>query len=850
MADRAGMTTPLTRFLVGAAMLSMALPAALPAAAAPAGPEAPGRVLVRFVDDGPAPRSLAGVSALQEPRVGRNTGITVADVPSGTSPAVVAAQLRARSDVVWAEPDQRWHPAALSELLDDPGADQLWGLHSTGQTVSGVAGTKDVDVDAPEAWQITRGRASVVVAVIDTGVDIEHPDLAANVWTNPGEVPGNGIDDDANGYVDDVHGWDFANDDASVFDDASDDMHGTHVAGTIAARADNGRGIAGVAPGVTVMPLKFIGSNGSGSTSAAVEAIEYAAAMGADVVNASWGGSSKSGFLSEAIDELDAVFVAAAGNAGRDADSKPVYPAAYPHDNIVSVAALTHTGSLASFSNWGATSVDVGAPGRSVLSTVPGGRYWYLSGTSMAAPHVAGAAGLVHSAAAGLSPQEVIGLLLDTTTPLASLQGRTVTGGIVRARAAVWQAAAVTPPGKVRDLAATFGAGSVGLSWRPPADTGGVPVADYVVTASPGNHRAVTSSTNASLTQLRSGTTYTLTVTARSNAGTGPGVSTTATPAATKDTEDTTGDPDAAILDPARIAGSDRFATGAAISRSAFGAGVTDVYVATGHGFPDALAGTAAAASRGGPVLLVASGHVPEAVATELDRLRPQRIWVLGGRAAVSDDVLEQLAATGAQVRRLAGPDRYATSAVVSSHAFAPGLPVAYVATGTGFPDALGAGAAAGVLGGPVLLTARDSLPSSVAAELQRLRPARVVVLGGTAAVADSVVSAVQDATGAKVDRIGGSSRYETSSRVVADAFPSGTSQVLLATGEGFPDALAGGAAAARTGSPVLLVAPDGTLPTATVEELRRLRPRSIVALGGTGALSDAVVQAVADVLR
>lgn len=850
------MTLSSSRLAVLLVAVSMVLPLAGPAAAAP---ERPDRVLVRFAPDAGDVRGMAGVPALSGMRTGPRTGITIAEVARGASATEVARHLDAHPDVLWAEPDAVWHASALTDLVDDPYAEYLWGLDNT---------TADIDVDAPQAWEVTRGDPSVVVAVVDTGVDITHPDLAANVWTNPDEIPDNGIDDDGNGFADDVHGWDFHTDDASVYDDPQDDEHGTHVAGTIAALADNGRGIVGVAPQVTIMPLKFLGPGGSGWTSDAVAAIEYAAAMGADVVNASWGGEDSSIALSEAISRLDALFVAAAGNAGQDIDATPSYPAAYPHDTIVSVAAIDDAGRLPSWSNRGPTRVDLGAPGVDIVSTVPDGQYGLMSGTSMAAPHVAGVAALVHSVRPDLSPSAMARLLRDSTTQLSSLDGVTVTGGIVRADGAVRDAVGITTPGAVRHLDATAGDGRATVTWTAPTDDGGLPVADYVVTASPGDHRTTTTATRATLTDLTNGTSHTVTVAARTSAGTGPATSVTVTPLAAPTApapppaevdspDDHTGsdepvrtpdEPDDRTLDPVRLSGGDRYATAVAIARHAFPSTARDVYVATGEGFPDALAGTAAAAAGSGPVLLVGADHVPDAVADELVRLAPERIWVLGGPSAVSDAVVDRLGTTGAQVRRLAGPDRYTTSAVVSAHAFRPDVPVAYVGTGTSFPDALGAGAAAGRQGGPVLLTARDALPDAVAAELRRLQPRRVVVLGGAAAVDHGVVEAVGRASGAEVERIGGSTRYATSAQVVTDAFPSGVPAVLLATGEAFPDALAGGAAAATVASPVLLVPTSGPLPAATVDELRRLRPRSVIALGGTGALPDAVVDAVVEV--
>ena len=281
--------------------------------------------------------------------------------------------------------------------------------------------------------------------MIDTGVDIGHPDLAANMWTNAGEIPGNSIDDDGNGYVDDVNGWNFYDNDNNVYVSAEDD-HGTHVSGTIAARTDNGTGVAGINWYAHIMPLKFLGgADGSGYTSDAVLAVEYAAAQGAQIVNASWGGGGFSQALYDAIEAANLLFVAAAGNDLLDNDITPHYPSSYDLPNIVSVAAIDHFGDLATGwgtlgdlgSNWGATSVDLAAPGDVILSTYPDSQYAYFSGTSMATPHVTGVAALVLAANPSLTPVEVRDVLFSSAVPLASLAGNTVTGGLLNAHQAV-----------------------------------------------------------------------------------------------------------------------------------------------------------------------------------------------------------------------------------------------------------------------------------------------------------------------------------------------------------------------------------------------------------------------------
>ena len=299
-----------------------------------------------------------------------------------------------------------------------------------------------------------------------------------------------------------------------------------------------------------------------------------------------------------------------------------------------------------------------------------------------------------------------------------------------------------------------------------------------------------------------------------------------------------------------RLAGNDRYATAAAISAASFTPGVAVAYVATGANFPDALAAGAAAARRDGPVLLVTSSAVPTATASELARLRPGTIKVIGGSAIVSNGVVDALRryATSGTVQRIAGDNRYATAARVSADTFAPGVAVAYVATGTGFPDALSGVAAAGSRGGPILLVGADQIPSETAAELSRLRPGRIVVLGGTGVVSAAVASGLsQYATSGGVTRLAGTDRYSTAVAITAATFSTG-STVFIATGINFPDALGGGPVAGGLPGPLLLV-PGTSVPSSVANELRRLSPDTVIILGGTGVVSAGVAAQIESLL-
>ncbi|TDU81022.1 subtilase family protein [Prosthecobacter fusiformis] len=339
-----------------------------------------------------------------------------------TVPQQVARLSQMKSLVLYAEPD---YIMSANTVPNDASFGDLWGMNNTGQN-SGLA---DADIDAPEAWTLSTGSHSVKVGVIDSGIDLTHPDLLTNLWTNPNEIAGNGIDDDGNGYIDDTKGWDFVNDDAIPQDDNG---HGTHCAGTIGAAGNNGTGVAGVNWAVSLIGLKFLNSAGNGSLSDAVEAITYSTALGVTLTSNSWSGGESSQAMKAAIDAAGTagiLFIAAAGNSSSYVEYYPEYPGRYNSTNLISVVATTRQDTLADFSNYGPVSTDLGAPGQDIYSTARGGGYKYDSGTSMACPHVAGACALLKAFRPSLTAQNIRDLILKTVDVIPALTGKTATGG-------------------------------------------------------------------------------------------------------------------------------------------------------------------------------------------------------------------------------------------------------------------------------------------------------------------------------------------------------------------------------------------------------------------------------------
>jgi subtilisin family serine protease/subtilisin-like proprotein convertase family protein len=452
-----------------------------------------GRVLVAFAEPAgnAALASVAG-SPLADGASPLGSGTYLVDLAGGVSVGTAVSAFAAVPGVRFAEPD---YTIGVSVIPNDPSFGSLWGLHNTGQS----GGLADADIDAPAGWDTARGTGQTVVGIIDTGVDYTHPDLYRNIWINQDEIPSavrsaladldadgritfrdlndpanqgagkitdlnangridagdllnnasgweNAADNDSNGRVDDLVGWDFVNGDNDPIDDNN---HGTHVAGTIGATGDNGVGVAGVAWTTQIMALKFLGASGSGATSGAVSAVNYATGEGARLTNNSWGGGGFSSSLFTAIDTARAagsLFVAAAGNANANNDATTSYPSGYNLDNIVAVASTDRLDRRSGFSSYGATTVDLGAPGSSILSTVRNGGYSTFSGTSMATPHVSGAFVVLLDANPGLTYRQAIDRILQTVRPVAALNGVTVTGGVLNLQAALSGLSPPPPP--------------------------------------------------------------------------------------------------------------------------------------------------------------------------------------------------------------------------------------------------------------------------------------------------------------------------------------------------------------------------------------------------------------------
>ena len=379
------------------------------------------QVFVKFaatattVEEGAAIRAVGGTTVTTYP-----DSLQLVQLAPGSDVATTVKKLESRSGVSYASANSVIHTEAATVTPNDPGYPYEWGLNNA----------NNVDIDAPEAWSVTTGSPAVIVAVLDSGLDLSNPDFASHLWTNP-------VNDAAAGYPNDVHGWNFVSNTNNVNDDNG---HGTHVTSLIAAAGNNGTGVAGVAWNVQIMPVKFLDSNGEGTTSEAVSAIYYAVNHGARVINASWGGIGFTQPLDDAIAYANAhnvVFVTAAGNDGTDNDLVPSYPASLRLPNELSVAAVDANGQFPSFSNYGPQTVNLAAPGVSILGDYPtslsASGYQVLSGTSMSTAFVTGVAALLVSQHPEYTAAQVVQRIDATVKPLPSLAGKVITGGMVDA---------------------------------------------------------------------------------------------------------------------------------------------------------------------------------------------------------------------------------------------------------------------------------------------------------------------------------------------------------------------------------------------------------------------------------
>jgi subtilisin family serine protease len=379
-------------------------------------------------------------------------GLAFIDDLDNADPSTVAEQYSAMSDLVsYAEPNfeirlepqpnavsaqELFSPDPGVSIPNDPQFGDQWSLNNLGQD----GGKNGADIAALKAWEISQGSSKVVVAVLDSGVDYTHKDLVANMWLRPENIPQ--YSDDELGTFDDLHGFDAA---ADIADPMDDNGHGTHCAGVIGAEGDNNEGIAGINWHVQIMPLKFLGRGGFGSTANAIEAINYAIdrkskGVNVRVINASWGSTSRSKALEDTIraaGDAGILFVAAAGNNGTDNDRRPHYPSNYDLPNVISVAALDRNDALASFSNFGVKTVHIAAPGKDILSTWLNDDYRGASGTSMATPHVAGVAALILSKSPSMSVAKLREKLLASVDKLPNLDGKVSSGGRINAAKAL-----------------------------------------------------------------------------------------------------------------------------------------------------------------------------------------------------------------------------------------------------------------------------------------------------------------------------------------------------------------------------------------------------------------------------
>jgi subtilisin family serine protease/putative cell wall-binding protein len=888
-------------------LLAFVLLAGAVAPVAASSTPAPGAVAPHDADEPPTQPSLDKAAAADEPVIlpdrvavawrdpaapdGRTleaSGLSTMSLVPGTAtaslgaPEVVATNGRPVAEVIselQADPAVAYAEPVYEVRLADEGSVTAVSVNDTKAPVQYSLDRMAVR----DAWSLTRGGGNVI-AVLDTGVSFVHADLAGRMAANPGELGGrSGVDDDGNGLVDDDYGWDFVN---SGRDPRDDNRHGTWVAGIIAANPNNAQGIAGISWSDKILAVKTMGADGIGNTAALAAGIRYAANRGASIINMSVGGFPYSQAVADAVAyawSKGAVLVGAAGNNRRE---ETYYPASYP--NVVSVSATQLEDGFAHWSSYG-SAVDVSAPGADIWTThcqgcspssAGGTGYAWVSGTSFATPNVAGVLALIRARYPSWSNQQVVDRLIATTDDLgfAGKDNRYGYGRVNAFRAVGGNPAAVArPPVDGLETNNSFGSprtisanGTYDLTINPAGDV------DYVAVDIPRLGKLTISVTAVpdlrTVAEVRSSWSFQpIDPVLEIFASNGTLLQTVDNPSDSSATEvsirqvDTgrliirvrnwmpNGSPSAYTLTTNFV--DDVPPAVVAISPS-HGSTTRDADLRPTVTFSEPVSNLSAGSLR----LLDASGAtVPAAVSYDAPTRRATIIptggllgdtrSTLSASSAIKDSAGLALPtsswwfATGRVTGRAAGADRYATAAAVSASRFGPGVPVVYVASGTNFPDALAAGPAAAAAAGPVLLVTPSRIPAATAAELDRLRPTRIVIAGGTSVVSDGVLAALRGYAGA-VERRAGLDRYETAAAISHDAFAPGVGVAYVAAGTNFPDALAGGAAAAAQRGPVLLS--RGTdLPAATAAELAYLKPQRIVVLGGAGVVSDAVLNAL-----
>lgn len=913
-------------------------------------PYVQGEVLVRFRPGITATAQSAmhaSVGATLERSIKGLPGLDLVHVKSGTSVVDAIAKYSAMPGIAYAEPN------FLKETYATPNdpkysSGELWGLRNTGQD----GGTDDADIDAGEAWNLNTGSSDVIVGVIDSGVDWNHPDLAANMWHNPGETPGNGVDDDDNGYVDDYYGYDFTDQDS---DPNGGNPHGTHVAGTIGGVGNNGVGVTGVNWDVSIAALRVGVGLGTGiSTAAVVEAVCYARDMEFPVVNCSFGGTQLSQAEFDAFETYDGLVCAAAGNSGEDNDDVPHYPSSFDLDNIIGVGASDRNDMPTDFSCYGATSVDVFAPGNEIWSCVigePGGGEawepyfeddfstldnwidgsvrdpdhptlgdmpWTLSSSIYYTPPTSAyykwdipdwfvfqSGWLETNGSVDLSGAEMARINYNTAYWLDDGSGFSNYGSLE-----AW-APGLSEPWTIdffmdrsgnnngdwesryvdsnADLGYFIGEPEVHLIWIFEQFATVTGWGEWVVddfSLETGVSRPDDSVAYDSWPGTSMATPHVAGIAALMLAEK-PGLSAAQMKDIIMDTVDVPGTLDGKCVTEGRVnaaeavekagatipeppddggggggdwgenglmivAGPDRYGTAIEASKMSYSDGEADtVVVATGENWPDALGGSALAGAVGGPLLLTRTAALPPAVSQEITRLGATKAYVLGGDGAIGPAVLSSLKSQlgAANVVQLEGPTRYETAQKVAAEVVRltgsnfNGL--ALVARGDNYPDALAGSPISAAFEAPIVLArpgaAAPTLPTGTT---------DVAILGGPDVVSSAVENTYKGSLGSDhVVRLGGATRYETADLVAKYGVALGLSWngAGIATGQNFPDALAGGALLARWGGVMLLTPTDSLHPVAktTLQQNKTEVQSNFFIIGGAGAISDTVINQV-----